>query len=147
MNVHVREAVMADSESLEQAAKRVAAALRAGEGLPVEATQDLLAAGVSAFAARRLGARRHRHRCRHHHHGHPRGREHRHLRARPVADDGHQEIARPPGPAIQLPTAGGPHGPPFLLRRAVRAAARTWPYISEIGQKSPYLFYRQIKWG
>lgn len=55
MNVHVREAVMADSESLEQAAKRVAAALRAGEGLPVAAAQDLLAAGVSAFAARRLG--------------------------------------------------------------------------------------------
>jgi len=55
MNVHVRETVMADTESLDQAAKRVAAALRAGEGLSAEAAQDLLAAGVTAFAARRLG--------------------------------------------------------------------------------------------
>ena len=45
---------MADQESLELAAKRIAAALRAGEGLSVETAQELFTAGVAAFAARRL---------------------------------------------------------------------------------------------
>ena len=53
MNVHVKEAIMADIESLEQAAKRVSAALRAGDGLSVEAAQELLAASVVAYAARK----------------------------------------------------------------------------------------------
>ena len=45
---------MADTESLEAAAKRVAAALRASDGLSVETAQELFTAGVVAFAARRL---------------------------------------------------------------------------------------------
>lgn len=53
MNVHFKEPAMADSESLEQAAKRVAAALTAGE-LSAEAAQELFTAAVGAFAARRL---------------------------------------------------------------------------------------------
>lgn len=53
MNVHIKEAVMADTESLEQAASRVAAALRSGEGLSVETAQELLAASVVAFAVRK----------------------------------------------------------------------------------------------
>lgn len=55
MNLHVREAVMADTESLDSAARRVAAALRAGEGPSVEAARELFAAGVVAYAARRNG--------------------------------------------------------------------------------------------
>lgn len=54
MNVHVTETAMADTESLEDAARRIVAALRSGEGLSVEAAQDLFTAGVAAFAARRL---------------------------------------------------------------------------------------------
>jgi len=54
MNAHFKKAAMAESESLEQAARRVAAALRSGEGLSVETAQDLFTAGVVAFAARRL---------------------------------------------------------------------------------------------
>ncbi len=42
-----------DTESLDQAARLVAAALRRGEGLSADAAQDLMAAGVIAFAARR----------------------------------------------------------------------------------------------
>jgi hypothetical protein len=52
MNVHVKEPVMADTESLEQAAKRVAAALLAGE-LPVAVAQEVLTSGIIAYAARR----------------------------------------------------------------------------------------------
>jgi hypothetical protein len=54
MNVHFKEPAMADTESLEQAAKLVAAALRSGEGLSVETARELFTAGVAAFAARRL---------------------------------------------------------------------------------------------
>jgi hypothetical protein len=54
MNVHFKESAMAGTESLEDAAKRVAAALRSGEGLSVETAQDLFTACVSAYATRRL---------------------------------------------------------------------------------------------
>jgi len=54
MNVHFEEVAMADTDSLEQAAQRVAAALRSGQGLSVETAQELFTAGVGAFAARRL---------------------------------------------------------------------------------------------
>jgi hypothetical protein len=54
MNAHFKEPAMADGESIEAAAARVAAALRSGEGLPVEVMQELFTAGVAAFAARRL---------------------------------------------------------------------------------------------
>lgn len=54
MNIHLREAAMAETESLEQAARRVAAALRQGDdGLSVEVAQELLAASALAYAARR----------------------------------------------------------------------------------------------
>lgn len=52
MNVHVKEPAMAESESIDQAAKRIAAALRAGE-LSVETAQELMTAGVIGYAARR----------------------------------------------------------------------------------------------
>lgn len=55
MNVHLTKADAAGADSLEQAAQRVAAALRMGEGLSVEAAQELLAAGVVGYAARRQG--------------------------------------------------------------------------------------------
>ena len=45
---------MADAESLEDAAKRIAAALRSGEGLSAEIVQELFTAGVVAYAARRM---------------------------------------------------------------------------------------------
>ncbi|MDB5538972.1 MAG: hypothetical protein JWQ89_699 [Devosia sp.] len=45
---------MAGTEDLEQAARRIVAALRAGEGLSVETAQELFTAGVTAYAARRL---------------------------------------------------------------------------------------------
>ena len=54
MTVRFNEDAMADAEDLERAAKRIAAALRSGEGLSVETAQDLFTAGVAAFAARRL---------------------------------------------------------------------------------------------
>jgi hypothetical protein len=54
MNVHFKEAAMADAESLEQAAKRIAAALRSGEGLSEETMQELFTASVAAYATRRL---------------------------------------------------------------------------------------------
>lgn len=53
MNMHVRKAATADTETLDAAAKRVAAALRAGEGLSVEVAQEVFAASVVAYAARR----------------------------------------------------------------------------------------------
>lgn len=52
MNVHVKEPAMAETDSLEQAAKRIAAALRAGE-LPAATAQEVLTAGIIAYAARR----------------------------------------------------------------------------------------------
>lgn len=45
---------MSETESLDQAAKRLAAALRSGEGVSVETAQDLFTAGVAFFSARRL---------------------------------------------------------------------------------------------
>ena len=54
MNVAFEEPAMSDTEDLERSAKRIAAALRSGEGLSVETAQELFTAGVAAFAARRL---------------------------------------------------------------------------------------------
>jgi hypothetical protein len=52
MNVHVKGVAMAETESLEDAARRVAAALRSGE-LSIDAARALMTAGVVAFGARR----------------------------------------------------------------------------------------------